>query len=201
MRINESSFVCQFWESYVTWSWIEIPKNIKKRQFLTWKFINSSITQKSLKVQRWNSNTRWVLMNALRKPSLEVPGHVTIIVQAENVKKLTNLNQYISVMTDIDEKWFVILELTINQLSFDYVRLAQLGNYFSCSVIFFLTFCFLFFFLLPLCTFKPLNALYSKFERLKISGRNSVQLKWGCQVDRIPLNRVLQKFELLNRYS
>ena len=43
-------------------------------------------------------------MNALRKLSLEAPGHVTKIVQAESVKKLTNLNQYISVMTDIDEK-------------------------------------------------------------------------------------------------
>ena len=28
-------------------------------------------------------------------------------------KKLTSLNRYISVLTDVDEKWFVIFEHTI----------------------------------------------------------------------------------------
>ena len=37
-------------------------------------------------------------------------------------KKLTNLNRYISTITDIDEKWFVVFEHTINHLSFRYVR-------------------------------------------------------------------------------
>ena len=41
-------------------------------------------------------------------------------------KKLTNLNRYISVITGIDENWFVIFEHTINYLSFGYVRLPQL---------------------------------------------------------------------------
>ena len=86
-------------------------------------------------------------------------------------KKLTNLNQYISVNTNIDEKWFVIFEHTINHLSFGRVRLPQLEIYFSCFVLFFPYFFFRF--LLLLCTFKPLNTLYSKFERLKISGRES----------------------------
>ena len=41
-------------------------------------------------------------------------------------KKLTSLNRYISVITDIDEKWFVIFEHTINHLSFGYIHLPQL---------------------------------------------------------------------------
>ena len=45
---------------------------------------------------------------------------------------------------------------------------------------FFLTFfSFLFSFFLRLSTFKPLNALYSKFERLKISERTSAEMKLG----------------------
>ena len=80
------------------------------------------------------------------------------------------LNRYISVITDIDGKWFVIFELTINRLSFGDVRLPQLEYFF-----------FFFVFLLRLSTFKPLNALYSKFERLKISGKTSVGMKWGVQ--------------------
>ena len=38
-------------------------------------------------------------------------------------KKLTSLNQCISEITDIDEKWLVIFEYTINHLSFGDVRL------------------------------------------------------------------------------
>ena len=32
-------------------------------------------------------------------------------------KKLTVLNRYISIIVDIDEKWFVIFEHTINHIS------------------------------------------------------------------------------------
>ena len=60
-------------------------------------------------------------------------------------KKLTNLNRYISVITDIDKKWFVIFEHTINHLSLGYVRLPQLEHYFSCFVSFFDCFYFTFF--------------------------------------------------------
>ena len=67
-----------------------------------------------------------------------------------------SVNQYISVVTDIDENWLVVFEHTINHLYFDYIRLPQLENYFSL---------FLFFLFLPLLsTFIPLNALYAKFE-------------------------------------
>ena len=44
---------------------------------------------------------------------------------------------------------------------------------------FFLLLFFFFIILLRLSTFKPLNALYSKFERLKISGRTNARLKLG----------------------
>ena len=60
-------------------------------------------------------------------------------------KNLTILKRYVLVVTDIDEKWFVIFEHTIYHLSFGYVRLPQLENYFFLFCIFFLTF-FLFFF-------------------------------------------------------
>ena len=60
------------------------------------------------------------------------PGHVTKMRQAENGQKVTSLNRYILVITDIDEKWFVVFEHTINHLSFGYVRLSQSENYFSC---------------------------------------------------------------------
>ena len=33
------------------------------------------------------------------------------------------LNRYISVITDIDEKWFVVFERSINCLAFGYVRI------------------------------------------------------------------------------
>ena len=55
-------------------------------------------------------------------------------------KKLMILNQYISVITNIDEKWFVIFEHTINHLSFGYIGLPQLEYNFSCFVSFFLPF-------------------------------------------------------------
>ena len=38
-------------------------------------------------------------------------------LQAENGQKLTNLNQYILIITNINKKWFVIFEHTINHLS------------------------------------------------------------------------------------
>ena len=72
-------------------------------------------------------------MNALCKPSLGALGLVA---------KTLNLNRYISVITDIDEKWFVIFELTLTHLSFGYVRLPQLKMLFFLFSIFFLLFYF-----------------------------------------------------------
>ena len=78
--------------------------------------------------------------------------------KCEKVDKFETI--YLGISTYIDGKWFVIFEHTINCLIFGYVRLPQLENYFSC----FLFLLFFFFLLMPF-TFKPLNALYLKFER------------------------------------
>ena len=112
-------------------------------------------------------------------------------------RKWTILNRYISVISAIDEKWLVVFEHTINHLSLGNVRLPQLEYYFFCFS-FFLLFFFFFLILLRLFTFKLLNALYSKFKRLKVSGRTSARLKLGVSGWGFPLKRVLQNFELLN---
>ena len=115
-------------------------------------------------------------------------------------KKLTSLNQYISVITDIDEKWFVIFEHTIKD---------QPPSFWLCSFtptwnpifLFWHLFSHFFFLFLPvLSTFRPLNALYSNFEWLKISGRTSVRLKsrvpgWGNSTQ--PGNQKFWTFKLL----
>ena len=90
-------------------------------------------------------------------------------------QKWAILKRYISVITSIDEKWFVIFEHTINHLYLGYVCLSQLEYFFLLFSYFF----FFFLILLRLSTFKLLNALYSKFKRLKISGRTSTRLKLG----------------------
>ena len=69
----------------------------------------------------------------------------------------------------------MVFEHTINYLSVGYIRLPQLENFFWGASVFLLFFLFL----LMLSTFKLLNALYSKFERLKISGKTLVQEKSG----------------------
>ena len=69
------------------------------------------------------------------------------------------------------------------------------------NTIFFFVLFLTFFFLHRLSTFKPLNVLYLKFERLKISGRTSAGMKSGVRSWGEPLRRALQNFELLNRYK
>ena len=98
---------------------------------------------------------------------------MTKILQAENGLKVDEFEPIYSVTTDIDEKYFAIFEHTINHLSFSYVRLPQRENYFLVLNLFSYFF-FFFRFLLPPSTFKPLNALYSKFEGVKISGKAGV---------------------------
>ena len=65
-------------------------------------------------------------MNALCKLSLGARGHGTKMLQAEIEQRVDEFNQYISLITDRDEKWFVIFEHIIDHLSFGYVRLPQL---------------------------------------------------------------------------
>ena len=67
----------------------------------------------------------WVLINALCKPSLGTPSHMTNILQAKNVQKVDEFEPIYLDKYDIHEKWFVIFENglhTINHLSFAYVR-------------------------------------------------------------------------------
>ena len=72
---------------------------------------------------------------------------------AENGQKVDKFEP-ISLITDTDEKWFVVFEHTIKHFSFDYIRLPQIENYFSCFPYFFLLFfsCFFFF-----CRYLRLN--------------------------------------------
>ena len=123
----------------------------KIRDFLAWKSIYSLITQKPLDVQSWNFCAMWVLINALCKPSLGVPGQLTKILLAENGQKVNEFEPIHLRNYRYWKKWFVIFEHTINHLSFDYARLPQLEYYFSCFVSFFL-------FHLMLSIFKSLYA-------------------------------------------
>ena len=167
-------------------------KNLKKRRFWAWKFSNLLITQKPLDVQSWNLNTIWVLINALCKPSLGAPGHVTKILLATSGQKVDKFDPiYLDLITDIDEKWFAIFELTINHLSLGYVRLPQLEYNFSCFASFFFFFC-------RYLLLNRLNALYSKFDQLKISGRTFVQQKSGVPGWEDLPHRVLQILKLFD---
>ena len=106
-------------------------------------------------------------------------------------KKLTNLNRCISVITDIDEKWFS----SINHLSF------IMFVYSNLNIIFLVLHLFSNFFLF--CRYLLLNrqthSRYLKFKRLKIPGRTFVRQKSEVPDRGIPLNRFLQNFELVNR--
>ena len=126
---------------------------------------------------------------------LGASGHVTKIYKPKMGKKLTSLNRCISVITDIDEKWFEVIEYTINHLSFGYVRLPDLNPIFLVLHLFPY---FFFFFFCRYLLLKPQNELYCKFERLEISQTTCVRLKlrlpdWGN-----PLKRGRQILELLS---
>ena len=108
---------------------------------------------------------------------------------AESGRFWTDISRWLPFLME-NNLSFVLFEHTINRLSFIYVCLPQPEYYFFS---FFLLF-FLFFFLLRLSTFKPLNAVYSKFEQLKISGRIRVGLKSGVPGWGDPLQSVSQKF-------
>ena len=74
------------------------------------------------------------------------------MLQAENGQKVDKFEPMILCNNDIDGKWFVIFEHTINHLSFGYVRLPQLKCYFSYFASFFLLFFWFFF-----CRYLLLN--------------------------------------------
>ena len=135
-------------------------------------------------MQSWTLDTIWVLMIALCKPSLGAPSHVTKILHAKSGQKVDDFEP---IYLGNYRYWWKVV--------FDFWAHYQLAFFWLCSFtptwilfffdfFFFLTFFFFFIILLRLSTFKPLNALYSKFERFKISGRASARLKlrvpgWG----------------------
>ena len=108
---------------------------------------------------------------------------------AESGQFWTNISRYLLILMK-NGSWF------LSALSTAF--LLVMFVYSNLNTIFFLFSYFFFFFilLLQLSTFKPLNALYSKFEWLKISGRTSTGLKLGMPGWGIPLKLVLQNFEL-----
>ena len=86
--------------------------------------------------------------------------HVTAILENQIWQKLyTNLDRYISISTDIDEKRFVVFEHAIGPPFFVYVHSFRLGNCFSffAFLLFSLFLSFLLFFFLHL-TFKQRNS-------------------------------------------
>ena len=96
-------------------------------------------------------------MEALRITSFGAFGLITGNLQAKNRKKVNKielvcLSKY---NTDIDKNRFVVLEHTINNLSFDYVHLPLLEHYFSfCLLVFYFSFSS------ELSSFEPLYAQY-----------------------------------------
>ena len=71
-------------------------------------------------------------------------------------KKLTNLNRFISVIIDIDEKWFVIFEHTINHLFLAMFVYLNLNTIFHALFLFY----YFFFLLLPMLSiFKCIQSL------------------------------------------
>ena len=111
----------------VAWSWIETQKYIKKRQILAWKAITSLIIPKPLDKQNWNLNKfeQWMLY---ANWIWGHPGTWPKFYKPKMGRKQTSLNQYISVITDINEKWFVIFQHSIHHLSFSYICSPQLEN-------------------------------------------------------------------------
>ena len=128
------------------------------------KFINSLITQKPLDVKSWNLNTVWLF---LCKPSWAAPGHVTKILQAESGQKVDELEPIY--LGKYRYWWKMVCDFWARYQSpfFWLCSCTPIWIQFFLFCIFFLTFLFL----LSLFVFKPLNALYSKFEGLQMSGR------------------------------
>ena len=82
------------------------------------------------------------------------------------------------IWTDTSPSFLILIEMVCDFWAHYQPPFFWLCLFTSTWILFFL-FYFFFLFLLMLFTFKLLYALYSKFERLKISGRTSVRVKSG----------------------
>ena len=134
---------------------------------------------------------------ALRKPSLGRPVTLPEFYRPKMCRKWTTLNRYISVITDSDEKLFAIFERTLTSFLFFMFVCPNLRT------VFLVLFLFLTFFSFSIFSrYTLLNRLTHCIQNLndwRHQGGLMCDRNWGCQVRGIPLNRVLQNFELLNR--
>ena len=105
-------------------------KNTKEPQVLAWKVIKLLIIPKPLDEQNWNLYRMWDLWMLYANWVWGRPVTWPKFYKPKMDKKLTNLNRYISVITNIDKQWFAVFEHTINRLSFGCVRLPQLTTIF-----------------------------------------------------------------------
>ena len=108
-------------------------------------------------------------------------------------KKLTNLNRYISVRTDIDETWFVIFDYTTIVFLFIVFVYSNLKLYFLFVFFFFLTFFFFHATLFQIAKRTVLKVLAMEDIRKNFY---ATEIGW-CQVGSVPLNQI----ELLHCYN
>ena len=143
---------------------------------MVWKVIKSLIIPKSLDLQNWNLDTMWVVINALCKQSFGALGHVTKILQTKNGQKVGDFEP---IYLGNYQYWW---KMVCNFWAHYQPPFSWLCSFTPTWILFYFFFFLLFFFfliLLRLSTFKLLNALHPKFERLKISWRTSAELKLG----------------------
>ena len=123
-----------------------------------------------------------LLINGLCKPRLGAPSHVTKMLLAENEQKVDEIEPiylgkkqfWLKMICDFGAHYQLPFFGCVRSLQHEYCFSSFF--LFFCFFFFFLVFFFFFRFLLRLSTFIRLNALYLKFERLKISGRTCVGL-------------------------
>ena len=151
-----------------------LPKKIKK---------TTIFGLESYHMQIWNLGAMWVLMNALCKPSLGAPDHITKILQAENGQKVKEFEPiYLGTVITYrywskiwNGLWFLsTLSIVFFLVMFVYPT-AQLKNY----CIFLFSYCNLL-----------LNSLKHCIQSLsdwRYQGGLVCDWNRGCQVEGIPL--------------
>ena len=138
-------------------------------------------------------------MNALHKPSLQAFGPVTNILKVENGQKL---DEFEPVYVGNYRYWcklFVIFEHTINRLSFGYARFASTWILFFLFCFFFLPFFFFFLIVFAYTLWHPKRIVFNFWPNEDIREDFCATEIKDARLES-PLNRVLQAFELLNRF-
>ena len=177
------------------WSWIKTQKKKINGKFWLEKLL-IRLHFKILwacKAKVWG--TMWVLINALCKPSLRAPGHVTKMLHAENGQKvdefeLIYLGNYRYWWKMVCGFWAHYQPPLVWLCSF-----TPTWKPFFLFCIFFLTFVFFSFSssAFPLLLNRETHWVQSLSD-WRYQGGLVNDWNQGCQVWRIPFNRVLQKF-------